>query len=157
MRGAWAVNEASGQAPVALVVDDDAQLRHLVAAVLERHGATVFTAGSAADALALMRSRDEAFDIIVTDVQMGRGLNGIELVEQIRRSRPGIAVLVISGEADWRQETAQKSMPFLMKPFSVRNLMERVEELLGRPLPVPPERKGPESAERVCKSGDSAA
>jgi PAS domain S-box-containing protein len=80
----------------ALVVDDDADARQLMRTVLEQQGAEVAEAASGTAALAL--ARQAAFDLLLADIAMP-GMDGYELIAEIRQARPSIAAVAVSAYA----------------------------------------------------------
>jgi two-component system, sensor histidine kinase and response regulator len=82
-----------------LIVDDDAALLEALpeALRLRMGGVTVETADSAAAALDCIADRD--YDAIVTDIRMP-GMNGLELLDEIRTRKPDIPTLIITGHGD---------------------------------------------------------
>lgn len=85
-------NEASDTR--VLVVDDDAAVRDLVAAMLETGGYQVAVASNGREALSMLAS--EGFDVIVTDLVMPEQ-EGIETIKLIRRDYPLVKVIAMSG------------------------------------------------------------
>ncbi len=79
---------AGAGAPRVLVVDDDPEVREMLAEMLGLGGYRVETAASAEDALRMLRG--EAFDAVLSDVRMP-GMSGIELYEAVARERPALA------------------------------------------------------------------
>lgn len=116
---------------VVLLADDEPQIRSFIIAVLERNRMTVLAAANGERALALSREHPERIDLLVSDIQMGNGLNGIELAQLIRRERPGIAVLVMSGTPDCALLASASGLSFLAKPFTMASLLERVRQSLA--------------------------
>ncbi len=130
---------------VVLLAEDEAEIRTLISTVLQRDGFIVLVGCDGAEALNLSRQRSERIDLLLTDVQMGDGITGIELAELIRQDRSGIAVLVISGLPASGPLAAAKGYAFLPKPFAPATLTGRVRELLAK-VPAQSERK-PEKRE----------
>jgi CheY-like chemotaxis protein len=116
-----------------LVVDDEPMIRALARRALELYGYEVFEAEDGEAALELVRSdAGGRVDLAVLDVVMP-GMDGRELSGLLRRQRPGIAVLYISGHTGdelARRLLLDASVPFLQKPFPPDELVERVQELL---------------------------
>jgi len=112
-----------------LVVDDEEDIRQLVARMLRHHGFDVLEAGSASQASALY-ARHGGVDVVVTDVVM-HGETGHELGARLRRSVPDVRVLYISG---WPGVSLEDSglAAFLPKPFTMAEIVESVSELLNR-------------------------
>jgi DNA-binding response OmpR family regulator len=117
-----------------LLVDDEPQIRRLLAKLLSRDQSYhVMTASSGEEALDLSRHRSEKIDILITDIDMG-GMSGIELYTHIREERPETEVLFISAMAH-RIREAVPECPVLQKPFMPRQFMARVAEVLSTPKP----------------------
>jgi CheY-like chemotaxis protein len=117
-----------------LLVDDEESVRAIVTKILTRHGHTVLEAEHGADALRLAASHEGKIDLLISDMYMP-GLRGPEIVEKLRPSRPGIAVLFMSGYAD--EDVARSGVApgtrFLRKPFTVQELSEAVQKALDEP------------------------
>jgi two-component system cell cycle sensor histidine kinase/response regulator CckA len=116
-----------------LVVEDEPALRGLVVMMLEKLGYDVFEAGNGGEALRLIQEEGLQPDLLLTDVVMPE-MSGTVLVERLQGFMPGLKVMYMSGYAD---ETILDhgiigaGMEFLRKPFSMTDLEERVEALLG--------------------------
>lgn len=80
--------------PDILVIDDDRRVRDAMAELLRIAGHRVDTAASGEDGLSLFAGR--RYDVVVTDVRMP-GIDGWEAARAVRRSRPDVGVVVISG------------------------------------------------------------
>ncbi len=123
-----------------LVVEDDAQVRRLAERALAAAGYQVVSASTGEEALALVRSAAEPFQLLITDLVMP-GLNGQEVAARFRALVPGAPVLMISGYTDdaaTREGLLTAGQSFLPKPFTPAELAERVRDLLeGRRDPPP--------------------
>lgn len=116
-----------------LVVDDEDSIRNLAALVLEGHGFHVLKARHSDEALLLMDSHKDSVSLLLTDVRMDPYMNGCELAKCVRLLRPDILVLYISGytnNAMVQQEVEDARASFLPKPFSPRELVEKVHGVL---------------------------
>src|SRR6185369_11207281 len=82
-----------------LVVDDDDAIREYMRRVLVQLGYDVLIAANGDEALALASSDARPIDLLISDGVMP-GLHGPELAAQLRRDRPDVAVLFVSGYAD---------------------------------------------------------
>ncbi len=126
----------SGGAPrgseTVLVVEDDPQVRSVTVRALEGAGYRVLVAGHAAEALALARTARSKLDLLVTDVVMP-GPSGTVLAAELRRARPGLRVLLVSGYARDGLGAGADGAHFLQKPFTPAVLQARVREILDRP------------------------
>ena len=108
-----------------LVVDDEEEVREILAETLEDFGYAVSTAASGEEALPLLAS-GQGFDMLITDVRMP-GMSGLELAEDVRRRWPQIKIVVISGY--FVPPTAPQR--FLKKPFHMTELTTLVRAELG--------------------------
>ena len=116
-----------------LLVEDESIVRNFVTLVLERENFIVLPASNGAEAIEVSRNHIK-IDLLLTDVRIGGGMNGIELAEHIVRENPGIKVLVMSGYPDTEIEAAKKHLPFLSKPFTHADLTSRVRTVLEIPV-----------------------
>ena len=119
-----------------LVVEDDSNLRNLVARVLSNCGYTVYVAAGGVEALAIAGNPHAVIDAVITDVVMA-GMNGRELVEKLVESRPGIGSLLMSGYTDddiLRRGVLHGETAFLQKPFTPDQLARKVRAVLDRAL-----------------------
>jgi CheY-like chemotaxis protein len=127
--------DASGGAmagDLILLVDDEVNVRRVVAKQLESDGYVVITADSGRSALAMLRN--EAFDIrvVVSDVRMPE-MTGLELVEAMAAEQIDRPVLLVSGQLDTqlpRAWPADTIVRFLPKPLSGMALRRAVRELI---------------------------
>ncbi len=117
-----------------LLVEDEAQLRRLAKAILERLGYHVLEAGDPDDALAISGAHQGTIELLLTDVVMPR-MNGRDLDARIRASRPGVKSLFMSGyTADTiaPRGVLDAGIEFLQKPFAAATLAAKVREVLDR-------------------------
>jgi CheY-like chemotaxis protein len=118
---------------VILLVEDDVQEQYFIWKLLKADGFTVLAAGNGEFALEASRDYSGPIDLLLTDMEMPR-MSGLELSRIIRTERPGIKVLVMSGDLREREHAAVDGLPFLPKPFTVTALRESIEALL---CPIP--------------------
>ncbi len=114
---------------VVIVVDDDPAVRAAVADSLRDGGYEVKEAASGEGALRRLERTARAA-VVVADVDLGDGMNGLELANAVRRMRPITGVLLMSG-TDLRPARVVEG-EFLAKPFSVDELLERVAGAFAR-------------------------
>lgn len=109
-----------------LLVDDDELVAHSTAAMLDDLGYRVTIAGSASAALNLLDS-GLAPSLVLTDHAMP-GMTGAELAQSLRRSRPGLPILIATGYADL---TGQEKFdaPRLIKPYDQQQLAQELSRL----------------------------
>ena len=116
-----------------LVVDDDADLRAVVAFALRDAGYLVVEAGDGAAALG--RAGAELPDLVILDLNLGDA-DGLELIARLRAreggARPVLVLSVRSAEEDMVRALDLGADDYLTKPFSPRTLLARVRALLRR-------------------------
>jgi two-component system, cell cycle sensor histidine kinase and response regulator CckA len=130
---------AKGGAERVLLLEDDPDVRTIVAQMLGTCGYTVVSAADGDEAIAIAE-RSEKFDLLLTDVVMS-GLSGRETAERIREIHDGIGVLYMSGYTDdaiVRRGALNPGTAFIQKPFSSDELARKVREALD---PVAPRRR----------------
>ncbi|HEX7871354.1 MAG TPA: sigma-54 dependent transcriptional regulator [Sphingobium sp.] len=111
-----------------LIVDDEADIRDLVAGVLEDEGFDSRTAANSDDALAELDARRPS--LVLLDVWLqGSKLDGLELLDEIKRRDPTIPVLIISGHGNIDTAVAairKGAADFIEKPFEADRLLHLV-------------------------------
>ena len=115
-----------------LLVEDDPQVRELVANVLEDAGYRVVSAGLPSEALSWARESGDPVDLLLTDVVMPE-LGGRALAEQLRADQPSMRVLYMSGYADdtvLRHGVNRGELAFLSKPLTPDSLLRGVRDVL---------------------------
>ncbi|MDQ2742971.1 MAG: PAS domain S-box protein [Chloroflexota bacterium] len=114
-----------------LLVDDVSDVLVTAKAFLERAGFQVVQAGSGDEALAILSS-GERFNAVVSDYAMP-GLNGVDLIEQIRALQPALPALIITGFAEvGGADTLPEAVAVLRKPFQRRELVKAVLQAIGQ-------------------------
>lgn len=122
-------DELNGSASI-LIVDDESNIRKVAEEILSSHGYKVFSAASANEALTILSG--EPIDLVLSDVIMPE-LDGFELAHIIRYTHPDVKVQLCSGFAnpDGKSVTNETlSENLLEKPFTAKQLLTRVQELL---------------------------
>lgn len=119
-----------------LVVEDDPIVRALAVRVLADCGYRVLEAGDGSQALSLSETEKGDIDLLVTDVIMP-GLSGKDVAYELRRHRPRVRVLFVSGYIDAIVGLASHhtSAPLLEKPFTPEMLAMQVRAVLDDPMP----------------------
>ena len=123
-----------------LLVEDDDSVRQLALTVLSSAGYRVLSAADGKQALRIAEDLSQAIDLILSDVIMP-GLQGPELVERVRKLRPGIGVLMMSGyisNPNMREEMSHSQGNFIQKPFSSRSLLVQVASVLNSQVNTQP-------------------
>jgi two-component system cell cycle sensor histidine kinase/response regulator CckA len=132
-----APRDVTGQDTILLVEDEDA-VRSFAARALRMRGYEVIEASGGEEALDIVRSRRETIHLLITDVVMPN-MDGPTLVREVKRLRPDMAVIFMSGyaeEAFRRHDEKAEELHFLPKPFGLKQLAAKVKDVLaGAPAP----------------------
>jgi two-component system, cell cycle sensor histidine kinase and response regulator CckA len=115
-----------------LVVDDEEAVRHLARRMLTWTGYQALEASHAREAIATMEQHAGAIHLILTDIKMP-GMNGRELGRYVEQRWPGKHILYMSGFASevFQGGLLENGAPFLAKPFTQEDLVQKVRSLLG--------------------------
>ncbi len=130
-----AVVSVLGGTETVLVVEDEALVRDVTRAMLERRGYRVLLANDGEHALRVAESHFGTIDLLLTDVVMPRA-NGRRVAERLRMLRPNISVLYMSGyteDAIVHHGVLEAGIRLLEKPFTELDLARSVRELLDAP------------------------
>ncbi|KAB1072475.1 PAS domain S-box protein [Methylobacterium planeticum] len=123
----------AGQDQTVLIVDDEPTVRMLVTEVLEDLGYTAIEAADGPSGLKVLRS-DVRIDLLVTDVGLPGGMNGRQMADAGRVSRPDLKVLFITGYAENAvvgNGYLEPGMAVLTKPFIMEALASRIRDLIA--------------------------
>jgi two-component system, cell cycle sensor histidine kinase and response regulator CckA len=116
-----------------LLVEDEEGLRGLNARGLASRGYTVLQAANGVEAIEVLGAHGGKVDLVVSDVVMPE-MDGPTLLKELRRRDPAVKVIFVSGYAE---EAFEKNLPdegtyaFLAKPFTLKQLVEKVKETTG--------------------------
>jgi len=112
-----------------LIVDDNADVREMSAAYLSSLGYDTIEAESGEAALDMLKSVQ--VDMVFSDVIMPGGMNGLQLIEEVRRTYPGVATLAATGYSEniLEKPPSAKDLQILPKPFKLNDLAEMVAKL----------------------------
>jgi len=127
-----APRDVTGQDTILLVEDEDA-VRSFAARALRMRGYEVLEASGGEEALDIVRSRRETIHLLITDVVMPN-MDGPTLVREVKRLRPSMAVIFMSGyaeEAFRRHDEKAEELHFLPKPFGLKQLAAKVKDVLA--------------------------
>jgi DNA-binding NtrC family response regulator len=120
-----------------LVVDDEPDIRKLVAAMLTRNGYRVLIADSGENAIRLFRINPD-IDLLLTDV-VATGMSGPVIADQIAALNPDIKVLFMSGYDGTQvvqRYVVEKGYSLLIKPFTMEQLASKVKAVLAEDGPT---------------------
>lgn len=127
-------SEMPGGKETILVIDDEVNIVNMIKHILSDLGYTVIPATFCSEALTAAENYSGKIDLVLSDIIMP-SKSGVELVEELRATRPGLKVLYMSGYAN-NAATQIGQMPadttFLQKPFSFELMAKRVRETLDK-------------------------
>jgi DNA-binding NtrC family response regulator len=109
-----------------LLVDDEEEFVETLAERMRNRGMEVSTTNSGADALELVD--DETFDVVVLDLKMP-GIDGLEALKRIKKRRPDIQVVLLTGHATVEQGVEaikEGALEFLEKPIDLTSLTDTI-------------------------------
>lgn len=115
-----------------LLVEDEEPVRVLLRETLEEAGYTVLEAPDGEEALAIVSRRAQKIHLLLSDVVMPK-MGGRELADRVTSLRPETKVLLMSGYAEsvlGRQNDEEAPQPFLFKPFTPNDLIQKVRAIL---------------------------
>jgi CheY-like chemotaxis protein len=115
-----------------LFVEDEPLLGELMSDALTDRGFTVHVAPNADDALDHLRSGAD-IDVLITDIDLGEGMDGAALAERARELRPSLPVVYASGRCRTREQIA--AVPgsiFMPKPYSINDVGSTLERVARR-------------------------
>jgi PAS domain S-box-containing protein len=121
-----------GQGETVLVIDDEPIVRMLIVEVLDEAGYFVLEAGDGPAGLKILRS-DARIDLLVTDVGLPGGMNGRQVADAARTTRPDLKVLFVTGYAEnaaIANGLLDPGMQIIAKPFAMTALGNKVREMI---------------------------
>ena len=124
--------EPAGEGEVVLVIDDEPTIRMLIAEVLAESGYAVIEAPDGPAGLRVLES-NARIDLLITDVGLPGGMNGRQVADAARQTRPDLKVLFITGYAENAAiggSRLGKNMYVLTKPFQMEVLAARIREIV---------------------------
>jgi PAS domain S-box-containing protein len=131
------VPSAGGRGQRILVVEDEDGVRDIVCRILKKAGYDVHAAGDPQEALKMCLDGNLHVDALLSDVIMP-GMSGTQLAAELRRTRPGLPVLFMSGYTSGPKPGGQElppDAPLLYKPFQTDQLLQTLDQLLHRGAP----------------------
>jgi PAS domain S-box-containing protein len=121
-----------------LVTEDEPAVRTLVVSALKSEGYRVLFAASGDEALAVAAKASGRIHLLLTDANMP-GMTGVELAAALAPMRPGLKVVVMSGYTSESLSVPglDECVALLPKPFTPRDLKQKVRDVLGSEQPMP--------------------
>jgi PAS domain S-box-containing protein len=131
------IEPASARRECILLVDDDADVRAITAAMLGEVGYEVVEASSGAAGLDALERADSRADLVLADIAMP-GINGVEFAVIVRRTWPSLPVLLMTGYADSGLLLRSAEHEVLKKPFQAAELEASLRRAMVRGRGVDP-------------------
>jgi CheY-like chemotaxis protein len=120
-----------GPATTVLVVEDEVLIRLAVADYLRACGYRVLEASTGEEAQAVF-GNEQRIEVLLADIDLGRGMNGFELAQWTRAQYPDVRILLTSGVARMAQSAGTLcDTPLLKKPYPHEQLAEEIRRRLG--------------------------
>jgi two-component system NtrC family sensor kinase len=110
-----------------LLVDDNDDVAQSVRNLLQDAGYRVEAAANADEALRLVTSANLGVDVVLSDIVMPGALNGIGLAEELRRIRPRLPVVLMSGYSEEASRAIALGFSIVAKPFSADTLVRSLQ------------------------------
>ena len=128
-----------------LIVDDEEMIRLAEGRIIEQAGHTPIFAGDGEAAMQMYQENDIA--LVITDLRMPK-MDGLTLIRSILSHDPEAAIIAVSSMAQHLGAAEESgAVVVLVKPVASEDLIEAVEEILGKVAPSPPQRAGPPTAD----------
>jgi CheY-like chemotaxis protein len=115
-----------------LVVEDEPVVRGVILEILHDQGYRTLEAADGPSGLRILR-KDKRIDLLITDVGLP-GMNGRQLADQARETRPDLKILFITGYAESvaiADGFLQPGMEMITKPFDLDNLSRRIRAMIS--------------------------
>ncbi len=122
----------TGNGECILVVDDEAQIREITRASLEKNGYRVLTASDGAEAIPLYSQNRDRIKIVLMDMMMPV-MDGPASINELREIDPQVRIIAVSGltEGDKYANITGKVHAFLSKPYTTEKLIKTIHEVLN--------------------------
>ena len=125
---------SQGKGETILLVEDEPKVLAVSTRALTRLGYKVLAAADGRQALALCERHSDDIDLVLTDMRMPGGMNGLVLAEQLRAHKPSLKVIIMSGynsEMVTGSPAGSVDFTYLAKPFELEVLAETLRRALG--------------------------
>ena len=124
---------SNGASARCLIVDDDAQVRHVISRVIQTHGLSAVEASSGEEALAVL-AREGDIPLCISDIYMP-GMDGVTFLREALSRHPDLAVIMLTGVAD--VSTAVEclklgALDYISKPVMVEEVRARLDKALEK-------------------------
>lgn len=114
-----------------LLVEDEPLISTIMTECLMEAGYDVIQASDGLQAFRLIAEPPEAFTLLVTDIHLSEGPNGLEVAAHLRGRFPHLPVIVATGRPDALDDIAQRQYALLRKPYRPSELIGAIEAAIG--------------------------
>ncbi len=115
-----------------LVIDDEPNVLWFIATLCQPMGYMTITAGGGMEGLKIIQEYGDKIDLVLLDLKMP-GMGGLEVLKSIRKYRPAMSVIVITGYGDRRQECEALGIDaFITKPYELKELYQQIERVVEK-------------------------
>jgi len=125
------MGQAQPKRPTALIVEDDAELRSLTAALLEEEQLDTIECESAEAALAVLLIGGQEIAMIFADVRLRGVMDGIDLAREVKMRWPILPVILTSGHPRERVGKLPPGVAYMPKPWQPLNVLITAEQALA--------------------------
>lgn len=115
-----------------LIVEDEFLIRMTLSEALADEGYEVIEAGTADEGLTKLQEHAGGIGLLMTDVQLPGGMDGLELARRVRETQPMLPIIYVSGRPDVLGGAARTERDVLLpKPYLPSDVITAVERLIG--------------------------
>ena len=126
------MGDADKPARIALIVEDDLDVRSLTAALIEETDLEVVEAESAEEGLDFLRRHASEVALLFTDIRLPCMMDGVDLAQRVRAKWPWIRVVVTSADPGDRIEDLPGGAKFMPKPWRALEVLMEAERAVAR-------------------------
>lgn len=119
--------------PQVLIVDDEPAILEIIQEALTARGLEVRAADTDVDAIALLEREAKELSLLVTDINLGRGVTGFDIARKARALNPALTVVFITGNPQQLDRFGVDGALLVEKPFAVDELAEKIVPLVNEP------------------------
>jgi len=112
-----------------LIVDDETEFRETLVSRLQKRNLDVTGAASGEEALKIMKSK--LFDVVILDIRMPGGMDGLETLKEMKKIQPLAEVLLLTGHASVESSIEGMKLgafDYLLKPINLEDLMTKMAQ-----------------------------
>jgi CheY-like chemotaxis protein len=130
------VDQPAGEKQLAIIVEDDPELRDLARAILEETSLGVVTCATAEAALGTLQARGGSVTFMFIDVRLAGMMDGIDLAQAVSKLWPQVRIILTSGAPDESLKPLPPGAVFVPKPWRALTLLVEADRALEQPQPV---------------------